>query len=274
MAILAPWLITEGFFHVVTPPYFSLQWGKQKESRLYRRSAEDVLIWLAEHVYYRAIDITLISPLLPAPLLLDRPTFVSLAMLITEIGDCLRNLSEELSINPHVLEGLTHVTHYLTPETMDVNAIMAKTPMERVHYDAARNVLTFTVGMDDHAVALHGLVRRLYQTLTPLMHRVAWLRHGLSVTTKLSNQFVDTRMGLYHIYLLFEELRKPFKFKVYKGVGGMPPAHKFTTCMDPLIRVTHQVRSLGDVNTIFDLLSKKASDPRKQLLTRYTGERV
>ena len=175
------------------------------------------------------------------------------------------NLANELVLPADMVELLSYVTPYLTPETMNTNEIKRITGVDRVTYDPSSNIMVVTRGRDDYVVPLENVRERLYETILPKLRRIAWNKLQVYITTKHTNLLTEQAVSLVQFYDIMMSFTSEFEVRQFKGLASMPPLDRNRTCMDPEYRTVHRITSVGDVQTIFNLLGNK-SEHRKKLI--------
>ena len=268
---VCPPMIESGMVSIVTPPLYGLDYKNKKRGtpRVYLRDDREKMLWMTHKVYMEALDIGIKSTNIFNDKIkyLKNIEYVDFIKLILEIGEAITNIANELVLDPIIVEVLTHVTQYLTPETMNVQKIKEITQIDRVTYDPRGYILVLTHGRTDYVIPLENVASRIYDTVMPMLNKIRWKDIQLYITSKHVNQYKDTPISitkLCEILLSFDEL---FDISRYKGLASMPPLDKNRTCMDPKYRTVHRITTVGDVTTIFNLLGNDSSY-RKQLLKR------
>ncbi len=262
---VAPELVASGFFGVVAPPYYKISSAKDPDAITYAREFSDLIQWCARILYYPAfhIDIGYVNVRLPSRAL-TMPEFISFAERISEIGEVLDNLEKDLAIPQFLIEALARCTYYLSPVTMNTEAIRIETGADLVDYDLPNNSLILTVGQTDYVIPLYTVAERIYTSLLPLLSKIKWKEWVAYVTTKRTQLYEQSPMSLYQIYSLFKMANSLVKIDPLKGIGSMDPEDAAMTCMNPRNRRLYRITEPGQISTIFKLLGDD-SGPRKQL---------
>ena len=195
---------------------------------------------------------------------------VNFLRLVLAIGDAINNLSEELVLEPMVIERLTHVVGFIEEGKVDEKKIRERLVgpgylVDRVSYDPNGHILVLTIGRDDYIIPLQNVQKRLIDVVLPLMNRIRWRTTQIYITTKNTSEFKDRPVSIMALCDIMKTLDGMFRPHRYKGIGSMKPEDKGRTCMDPKSRNIFQITSVGDVNRIFELLGDDALY-RKRLL--------
>ena len=264
LQLIAPDLVASGFFGIVAPPYYEIKSARDTKKAMFVRDQSDIVQWNAEVLYepYFKIDIADIYNAMQ-PKTLEGKEYAAFAEVVTKIGIAFDNLSEEMSINPLILEGLARCTGVLSPETMDVEHIRTTLGADRVVYERDTNTLIITIGGDEY-VPLFLVPERIRDEVLPLLHMIKWHLWIAYVSTIKTEEYKDTPLTLYQIYLLFQKANTLTQVKPIKGVGSMQPNESHMTCMDPRYRKVFNITSVGDISTIMALLGTNTT-ARKQL---------
>ena len=268
---LCPDIITSGMLHVVTPPLYSLSYTNRKNvPNIYFRDEPELRRWMITQVYMKALDV--------GKRLKDQHTkteylrseeYIQFLNNVIEIGDAITNVAAELVLDPTIVERLTHVTEAIDPTRNEIDLEQLKTipNVDRVSYEPNGNILILAVGRDDYIIPLQNVWKRLIDVVIPLINRIQWRNRQIYITTKNTSEFKDYPVSIMKLYSILQSLNKQFTTNRYKGLGSMKPADMKRCCMDPELRTSHQITSVGDVDRIFALLGSN-SGPRKQLISR------
>lgn len=275
---VCPEFVSAGRLCLAVPPFYGLTYtGKGHKqillnnddaSMIYLRNRSDVIYWMASVVYTNAISLKAQLGTNP-PVALTQEQFIDLCRIVVIIGETIDSLAEELAIDPLVLEALTTVTQYLTPQFMDTDVVCKRIGADRVIYTPADNILTVVIGLKDFTIPLYKLSIKLYETIMPMLAKISVGGNicNILVTSKHSDVWKDHLVSIYQLYKVFLKLDSEFTIARFKGVGSMPSPARFTTCLDPDNRIMMQVRSIQDSDRIFNLLGTESAY-RKQLLQR------
>lgn len=271
--VACPDLILSGRVYIVIPPDYGVTYVRSKALNnkwFYFRTADDLLYWMCQHVYREALDIRVsYEDTTVQNYLLEGQHLFDFVRVVQDIGDKIGNLASSLALNPLVLETLTHISHYLTPQTMDVQVVKDRVGCDQVIYDPQGNILILSIAGEDYTIPLQDLQPRVH-AIIKYLRAIAWNRLYITVTTHHTDTWQDLPVSLYQLHEILTSFEKMFRIKKYKGLGGMDPRDKYKTCMDPHHRMLYQITSLEDVQRLYDLLGVD-SDHRKQLLHRPLG---
>lgn len=264
-----PKFIESGILHIVTPPFYGLRIKNKKYKDtgiIYIRNADELVNALAMNVYYPSVEVAVFAAdVFDKPKVLNKQEFVEFARIVCHVGGLIERLAEQHVINPLILEQLTHVTHYLTPETMDINVLKQTLGNDSISYDAKNNILMMSIGRRDLTISLHALRDTLYQEVLPFLNKIAWRNWGVLVSTKHTDMYKDTPMSLVQLYNIFKSLDTLFTIKRWKGLGSMMPLDRALTCMNQQYRSTYKITTIGDVDRVFDLMGNDSA-ARKALV--------
>lgn len=265
-----PTFVESGRVYIVTPPFYGLRLKGKKSQTIYIHTVDEFINNLADSVYYKALDIKIYSPnVFDSGRSLNIEEFVEFCRIVNHVGDMITRLSKEHVIHPLILEQLTYVTYYLTPETMNIDHIREVFDNPNITYDPENNILTMSIGRDDIIISLNGLASSLYKEVLPFLRKIEWTKLGILVSTKYSDLYKDQPMSMVQLYQVFSSLNDLFEIERYKGLANMFPVDRARTCMDPRHRKVYQVTTMGDVDRMFQLMGNDSSY-RKQLLETTT----
>lgn len=277
--VICPQLIDSGRIYLAIPPYYGLIPNKErartkekKDKIFYLQTHSDVITYLAKHAYRPSFDIDIVirdglgNKVKEARL--EGTAYEHFCHSIMALGEMLDNVANELVIDPIVLECLTYVTQYLTPETMNVDVIKERLGADKIIYTPHDNILTIAIGARDYSIPLHNVAEKLYQQVLPKLQKFMWKNTEVYITYKNYGDGQPMPMTMIQLYWIMKSyLDEYFLVKKYKGLGSMPPEDRYRTCMDPQYRTIYQITSMDDVNMVYNLLGGN-SDYRKELLTR------
>ena len=288
--IIAPELVEAGFFHIVTPPYYEVRYGKGKNpTKFYMRTADDILNWRIAKLYKQAYvtEIAMARSNSTMCVEMEDDVYNAFCRSVLNIGVMLERLEQQLSCPAPIIEFMAMSTAYLPDEGEEfgipLEAYTELIGADRIHYERNGYLLIITLADRDYTIPLHGIKSKLYTGLVGALSRM-----GRVWTNVLSGDRIDRRLDieiymrsrhtqalerkeftLYEIYKAFLELDKILEYKAFKGLGEMDPADKYTTCMDPRFRSAVQVTGIGDVKIVYELLGDDSA-ARKKL----TSERI
>lgn len=271
---LNPEIITSGIVHIVVPPLYSLEYIGRKQGlpKIYFKDEDELQGWFIKYVYLKAFDVGIRLKGHTETHYFDSHNSTNFLRLVIAIGQAIENVSEELILDPMVVERLTHVTGYLEDNNIDVDGIRTvlrklDPTVDRISYEPDGHILVMTIGRDDHIIPLQNVRRRLIELVLPLMNKIRWRTIRVYITTKHTAELKDEHVSLMRLFFILKSFDGLFKPHRYKGIGSMEPNDKERTCMDPKTRNVFQITSPGDVSRIFELLGKKNSSYRKRLVS-------
>ena len=271
--IVAPELVKRGYFSVVVPPYYRIIVGKNEENRMYIRGRRDLPQWCAKKILYPtfSLKVRYREDLNLPDKILSEEEFSVLTEILFNYGLLIDNISTELAVVPELLEALCRCTHYLTPETMQTGPILEATGADQASYDAFTNTLILTFLDEDIPIPLYYLRDRIYGPILRTLNRLSWTLYDLYITTKRNQRLVDHPVTLYQLYDKFRECRDALiTIEPLKGLGSMTQIDLTKTCLDPRNRRCIQIRSLGDVQRVINLMEKNSA-ARQQLSESSAG---
>lgn len=264
--LVAPMLVDSGFFGIVAPPYYEIKSSRDQRKSMFVRDQEDIVQWDSQVLFepYFNIKIAALDTRVPPKQLTGRQ-YSSFAEIVNKVGIALDNLSEEMSIHPLILEGLTLCTGYLSPLTMDPEVIKRTLGCDRVTYFKDTHTLAITADGSDEIVPLHLVPERIINEILPVLRMIRWNVWIPLVTTIKTTEWVDQPLSIYQLYLVFQKVKASLTtVKPIKGIGSMNDEESFRTCVDPRYRKIYTITEAGDTGVISALLGS-GSDARKQL---------
>lgn len=266
--VLCPAMIEAGVWSVITPPLYSLDYkGKKKGMpRVYLRDDKEIKYWLIKNCFSNAFKIGITSRFGFTKLrYLNDIDYHDLCMILLDLGEQIENIANELVLPEEIVEALSYVTNYLTPQTMDADLICNKLGFTKVSYNRDTNIMVVTIRKEDYIIPLENISNRLYETVLPLFRRIAWNKLQLYITSIHTNTYKDQPISVVQLYRIMKSFNDEFTINRYKGLASMPALDRNRTCMDPKYRSVHHITSVGDVDMIFKLLGSDSNE-RKQLV--------
>jgi len=272
-------LVNGGYFHIVTPPYYQVTFGSRSKvdvkDRIFFRDEESVENWKIGFYYQVAFHIDLDRN--GHVTRCDQTQFAAVARAVLRCGELMTTLSAEFSIPEIVIEQLATVTAFLPeygrPLLISEARLAQLLGADSVEYDQGAYILAISCLGHDWVIPLHGMIDALRQKLVPIMNHIQRtirspeanrLPLEIYITTKHTDIYKRYPVTLWDLYANFKSLDEMLAFRTFKGLAGMQPEDKNITCINPGWRQSFQVREVGDVDVIFDLLGKD-SDERKEL---------
>ena len=266
---VCPELIENNRVHIVNPPLYRIQFGKN--AGFYLSQAEDKIVWMVKNVYQPTLDIYVEnSAVYQKPYRLTGDEYTASVVQVMDIGDTLNNLASELSVPPYVLELLTYVTPFLVRGHMDIARVRTLLNMPRARYDETDHVLALSVGDTDYTIPLDHVNERIYTQLLPKLKRIQWMWYRFAVASKRTQALPYTQISITDLHALLTSFDKLFTITRYKGLGSMEDAHRSLACMDKRYRTTYLVNGVGNPNILYNLLGGD-SRARKSILTKSNG---
>lgn len=268
---LSPKILDEGHVFVTNPPLYYLRMnrmnGQQTRSnpanQLFIRDYNSMVGVKIDQIYHNAFDLELQFHDGPVHLL-DQDEFKAFCFEVIRVCRIINDVASILAINPEYLEMLVHCIDYLTPHTMDTEAIRKKLDLDRVEYRKNENTIVLSKGVIDTPVSLTNLVFDLKTYILPHLYQLYWSDIHVYMTTKHSDAFYHQPVSLMYLYREMEELDKIINVSRFKGLGQTPEHVLETTCINPDTRCIMPIYGIGDYDIFYKLLGT-SSDSRKAL---------
>ena len=257
---ICPALIESGYLYVITPPLYSI--SIKGSSPIYVRDSTELNVRLAYYVYSKCLDITIKSDTYNRLLTLDE--FVVFCELVIKIGEMLDRISDEFMIPALVLEQLALISNLINVRVPNIDLIAQMLGCE-VRYVSTGHLLIISIGSDDIIIPLHQISEIIYSRILPMYREFYYGKTQIFATTKNSQYLNNSPTSIVQLYNMFKQMNKLMKIERFKGLGSMPEADSARNCLDPQTRKVYQIKSIGDVKTIFDMLGTDPSE-RKRLV--------
>ena len=194
--------------------------------------------------------------------------FRDLCMLVEEIGNTLVQQSELLNIPFMELEQLLHVIDCLDENNINVKEITKRLMLSDAIWMKEDNVLVLVDQQEiEHRIPLPRLQKTLKNVILPKYEMGHWQAVDLFVSTKYSDLYKGAPCTYAMLYRIFHDLDKLFTVRRFKGLGEMSADAIKKTCIDPQERSFVTIKSVGDVNKIYEMLGVDTT-ARKKLVNR------
>jgi DNA gyrase/topoisomerase IV subunit B len=130
------------------------------------------------------------------------------------------------------------------------------------------NVLVLVDKLEiEHRIPLPRLQYTLKHVIMPKYEVGNWRIVDLFISTKYSDLYRGAPCTYAMLYRIFRDLDKLFTVRRFKGLGEMSAEAIKKTCIDPQERSFVTIRSVGDVDKVYEMLGVDTS-ARKKLVNR------
>lgn len=199
--------------------------------------------------------------------------FRDLCMLVEEIGNTLVQQAELLNVPYQELEQLLHVIDCLDESNVNVPEIVKRLGLKDAIWMKEDNVLVLVDEMEiEHRIPLPRLQYTLKNVILPKYEIGHWQVVDLFVSTKYSDLYKGTPCTFAMLFRIFHDLNKLFEVRRFKGLGEMSAEAIKKTCIDPLERSYVTVKSVGDVEVVYQMLGVDTSARKKLVNNGYLEE--
>ena len=262
--ILSPALIEEGRIYVVMPPLYGIKVKGSKEL-LYVRNTKELNATLAYHLYYKCLDIYIESNAYNKQKL-NIEEFVAFSEIVELVGEVITNLSKEYAIPAVILEQLSLMTVMLNRSLLDADIeLFEKAFGCKVKYHKESQVLILIIGSEDIIIPLYNINDLIYKKILPLYKDFFYMKMRIYATTKRTDHMNISPVSIVQLFQMFNEMKKLFSIERYKGLGSMNPKDRSKTCINKETRRTFQITTIGDIDTVFNMMGTD-STTRKELV--------
>jgi len=268
--ILCPALINEGHVYVVIPPLYGLRLRDRKNT-IFIKDTFELISVLAENIYYKIFSISLrfvVNGKASMFKILSKKEFIAFTHIVFELGDLLKTVSEQVHIDPIVLEQLCALTSILNDLDKEENLQIIKEAFfaDMVKYNKINNTIKISIGYNDIIIPLTGLTDIIYNTILPKMNEFHYNEIEVQLTSKLNDLYKNKTVSISFLYKLFLSLKDHFfEIERYKGLGSMSSEDRFLSCIDVNNRNDFKITNIGDVDRIFQIMGSD-SKWRKEFL--------
>ena len=194
--------------------------------------------------------------------------FRDLCILVEEIGNTLRQQAELLNIPYQELEQLLHVIDCLDERNINTKEIVKRLMLIDAIWMKEDNVLVLVDQQEiEHRIPLPRLQYTLKNIILPKYEIGHWQMIDLFISTKYSELYRGTPCTFAMLYRIFRDLDRLFTVRRFKGLGEMSAEAITKTCVDPQERSFVTIKSIGDVDKIYQMLGVDTT-ARKKLVNR------
>lgn len=194
--------------------------------------------------------------------------FRDMCMLVEEIGNTLVQQAELLNIPFMELEQLLHVIDCLDENNINTKEIIRRLMLTDAIWMKEDNVLVLVDQQEiEHRIPLPRLQYTLKNVILPKYEIGNWQTVDLFISTKYSDLYKGTPCTYAMLYRIFKDLDNLFTVRRFKGLGEMSAQAIKKTCIDPQERSFVTIKSVGDVNKIYEMLGVD-TNARKKLVNR------
>ena len=264
---LNPRIITSGMVYLANPPLYEVTISEKdkKEKHKYIQDKPSLIEFFIECLYKNTLDIFIGDKRhFRTPQKLEGRAYSDFCSIITAIGEIFDELHGRLAIHPFILEKLTYLTPYLTPNGFNINELK-KAFGKSLEYNAKLNILTIEMENEDISFPIDGVVDALYEELIPYLHRIGWKYIEIYASTKFSDALNMNRISITQLYQCFKNLNSKLHTVRHKGLGSINIENLAPLCLYKDTRILHQITSIGEYNTIQALLGDDVA-VRKSIL--------
>lgn len=269
---LCPALINEGHLYMVIPPLYGLKL-RDKKNTLFIKDNFELISVLAENIYYKIFSVSLkfvVNGKSSMSKILDKKEFIAFSHIVFELGSLIETISNQVHIDPIILEQLCTLTGIFDKLDLYENQQMMKKAFfaDQIQYDKINNIIKISIGYDDIIIPLTGLSTIIYDTLLPKMNEFYYNNMELKLTSKKNNLYKNSTTSISFLYKLFTSLKDHFfEIERYKGLGSMSSEDRFLSCIDINNRNDFKISTIGDIDRIFQIMGN-SSRWRKEFLTQ------
>lgn len=187
----------------------------------------------------------------------------SFCCLIEHLGNLFNRIGTKLNIDAYILEQLSHCVDELS--NRDYDGIAKKLGLTSCKYEVASDAIIMDRGDIDIAIPLSGLENDIKLYLLPELQNINWEQIDFCITTKHTTRYRNELLSIMEIFELFKKIYGAFGINRMKGIGELPDQHMWSTCLDPCTRSYVVIKSIGEVNKMFDMLGVDTA-ARKELV--------
>lgn len=272
-AIVCPELVAAGFFNIIIPPYYSVNFVGNDDEKLFVRAKDDISQWCVRYVLTPLFDLGIRPRNSEGELKILSERAFSYAIYRTmRCGAIYDNIAERLATPAWVVEALARNLNLVrglgrSDSASCLERLRDKLPEFGVRYDDAGHVLYMSYERADYVVPLDGVVELLEEKLIPELLFTGWYINETYIINK--KQTLDTKrvtpVTVYQLYgVISDLLKRTVHVEVLKGLGSIDDAYGPRTCLDPRNRKSFNIRSIGDLDAIHAVMARD-SQSRKDL---------
>ncbi len=264
--VLCPEFVNSGKIYLSMPPHYRINLGKNKA--IFARTTSELNAILSKYVYSNYLELRLQSDLFDKALTIEE--YMAFNEIVDLIGDTITSIGEEYFIHPVILEQLALLTNKIDFNNPDTS-ILSEAFGQDVKFNAATNVLTVSIGTKDIVIPLIKMTEIIYEHILPLYRSFHYNRTTILATTKKTKLMHNQPISVVQLYQIHKQLMKTVPINPLKGLGTMSPPEIYQTCINPEHRRCQQITSLGDIETIFQMLGSDNKWRKQLVLSGYEG---
>lgn len=256
-----PLILETGRVFIATPPLYVLE---TKDTNIFLRD-QHALDDLRVDSYYTYFDIELARPDMKVIHKLSYSEFRDFVYLTNRIGTLITDISNKIVIDPMILEQMIHCVEYLSSGAPQCDKIKDILKLTACHYHKIANTLLLVEGATEISIPLDRLVYEINAYILPELERAHWRKYIALLSSKVTDKYKRMPVSFMLLYNYFQEMNSKFSIQRLKGLGECTPEQLKYTCVDPTTRTFSVIKSLGDVDRLYELLGVDTS-ARKALL--------
>jgi len=262
-----PLILETGRVFIATPPLYVLE---TRTNNIFLRD-QHALNDLKVESYRSYFDIELAVHDTGVIHSLRDNTFRDFIYLVKRIGIVISDVANKLVIDPLILEQLVHCVQYLNVMNIDCDRIRDTLGLDKCLYQKIANTILLVHSGIEISIPLDKLVQEIYAYILPELEEARWDKYNILLSSKTVDKYKRVPVSFMMLYNYFDEMDSKFPIRRLKGLGECTPEQLKHTCVDPSTRTYATIRSIGDVDRLYDMLGVDAVARKKMLQTDMGG---
>ena len=255
-----PAILDSGYVYMIIPPQFKLSY---KQSRTFVRNEMDLFKFKVESIFDYLFKFSILVGDEKHRVEFTEPEEVFAFCFTTfQLAEIIEQTAKRLNVDPIILEYLARNYKYLNP--MRVDRLKQHLPYQNISYNEELNYLILIEGNVDIYVPMENVVVEIEKNILPHFKSLCKQVWEPCVTIVGHDDFNNVPMLITEIKQLLSSGLKDVKVAPFKGLGELSDEETKLTCASPLTRRFIKIKSIGDVQRIYDMLGKDV-DERKKL---------
>lgn len=260
-----PKILDDSHVFVLSPPLYCVN-IPGKESIFIRN--EKGLEEFKAQTYMEAFDVEMVIPgKVDKKYKLRGKNYISMCYTINYLSYILEEVGAKQQVSAPLLELLVYCFDDI--KNKDTKAITKKLGLNGCDFEDSSNSLIMYFDGIESIVPLNGLLYSIEKYIKPEFENFYIYNTELRFTTKKTNFMKNEPKTIMEIKSMFKKLdEKLYRVERYKGIGEMSAKHLIQTCLDKTTRSYIEIKSIGNVKHLKELMGVDPSARKKLIADR------
>lgn len=259
-----PAIIENGYVNMITSPMYHLMY---KQKRTFIKDEETLFEFKVKTIFQHLFEFKIATlnkdgEYTTSNLISDQEV-LTFCHVIFKIGRMIETISNRLNIDTMLLEKLISIHRFLEP--INEERIGLHLNYDKVIYTKETNTLLLIKDDIEIVILLNSMLLEIKNNILPLYNH--YMKHTWEpyVIFKPNPTALTGMISIVELYYYLKSSLKDVRVAKFKGLAGMSPKELGPASLNPATRSYIQITSLGDIQTINDMLGRD-SNARKRLL--------